>query len=179
MDELSSPLAMSCQKTVPWLCHRVGSLTLRANSELGYNTGVVITAIGSDSRGCWWRTMSQPNPGPATPTPGTIPQAEVAVVKTAWGHNPQDLGVGLYNPTTGEIHVGTFDTTGRQIGHDGLQMALRIPDVDRLHWRGFVFTSTGRTFNQSGFNIPDGTPPRMRADFYAQVEDALRRAGLI
>jgi hypothetical protein len=72
-----------------------------------------------------------------------------------------------------------FDTTGQGIGHDGLQMTLGIPDADRLHWRGFIFNSAGQAMNVSGFNLPDGTPPLMRADYYAQVEDALRRAGLI
>jgi hypothetical protein len=64
------------------------------------------------------------------------------------------------------------------MGHDGLQLTFGIPDADRPQWRGFVFSSAGRATNQSGFNIPDGTAPRMRADYYVQVEDALRRAGL-
>jgi len=123
--------------------------------------------------------VSQPNPGITPPNPGTIPLAEVAAVRAAWAQNGTDLGLGLYNPFTGEIHVGTFDTTGQSIGHDGLQISLRIPDADRPQWRGFVFSSDGQTFNQSGLNIPDGSAPRMRADFFAQVENALRRAGLI
>jgi hypothetical protein len=86
---------------------------------------------------------------------------------------------GLYNPSTGEIHVGTFDTTGQSIGHDGLQMTLGFPDADRPQWRGFVFSSGGQSINQSGVNIPDGAPPRMRAGFFAQVQDALSRAGLV
>ena len=122
--------------------------------------------------------MSQPNPSSTTPAPGTIPQAEVVAVRAAWSQNSSDIGLGLYNPCTGEIHVGTFDTTGQRLGHDGLQMTLGIPDADRPQWRGFVFTSAGQAINMSGFNAPDGTPPRMRADYYAQVEDALRRAGL-
>jgi serine/threonine protein kinase len=31
----------------------------------------------------------------------------------------------------------------------------------------------------SDFNVPDGAPPRMRPDSFAEVEAALRRAGLI
>ncbi len=123
--------------------------------------------------------MSQPNPGPTTPTPGTIPQAEVNAVRARWGIKASDIGLGLYNPGTGEIRVSTFDTGGQGIGHEGLQMTLGIPDADRPQWRGFVFNSAGQAMNLSGFNIPDGTPPRMRADHYAQVGDALRRAGLI
>jgi len=123
--------------------------------------------------------MSQPNPGSPTPVPGTIPQPEVAAVRAAWTQNRNDLGLGLYNPATGDIHVGTFDTTGCRLGHDGLQMAFAIADADRPQWRGFVFTSAGQAMNLSGFNRPDGTAPAMRADYYAQVEDALRKAGLI
>jgi hypothetical protein len=119
-----------------------------------------------------------PNPAPA-PAPATILQVEVDAVRRAWTQNGGDIGLGLYNPWTGEIHVGTFDTTGQRIGHDGLQMALGIPDSDRPRWRGFVFSSGGQAINNSGFNVPDGTPPRMRADYFAAVEDALRRAGLI
>lgn len=91
--------------------------------------------------------------------PATIPAAEVAAVQAAWVVDRTDLGLGLYNPATGEMHVGTFDTTGQRIGHDGLQMTLGIPDVDRPHCRGFVFTAGGQAINQSGFNLPDGTPP--------------------
>jgi hypothetical protein len=124
-------------------------------------------------------STGQPSLGPATPIQGTISQAEVTGVRAAWATNSNDVGLGLYNPSTGEIHVGTFDTTGQGMGHDGLQIAFRIPDADRPQWRGFVFTSSSQIMNLSGFNVPDGTFPRMRADYFAQVEDALRRAGLI
>lgn len=119
--------------------------------------------------------MTSPSPGPI---PATVAPAEVAAVRAAWVKNRNDVGVGLYNPTTGEIHVGTYDTTALRIGHDGLQASFGIADVDRPHWRGFVFDSSGQTMNASGFNAPDGNPPRMRPDYFSQVEDALRRAGL-
>jgi hypothetical protein len=122
--------------------------------------------------------MSQPTPRPA-PKPGTIPQDEVDAVQRAWAHNRSDIGLGLYNPSTGEIHVGTFDTTGQRMGHDGLQRTLGVPTADRPDWRGFLFTSNGQCVNSSGFNLPDGTPPRMQGDSFAQVQDSLRRAGLI
>ena len=121
---------------------------------------------------------SHPNPSPR-PIPGTIAQTEVDMVRTAWAQNINDIGLGLYNPFMGEIHVGTFDTTGQRAGHDGLQSSLGIPDADRRQWRGFIFTSRGQVVNNSGFNVPDGTPPRMHADYFAEVYDALRRAGLI
>jgi hypothetical protein len=119
-----------------------------------------------------------PNPVPA-PAPAAIPQAEVDVVRRAWAQNSHDIGLGLYNPGTGEIHVGTFDTSGLRIGHDGLQLTLGFPDSDRPQWRGFIFNSTGQAINSSGFNEPDGAPPRMRPDSFAEVEAALRCAGLI
>jgi len=113
------------------------------------------------------------------PKPGTIPQSEVDALRAAWARNRGDAGLGLYNPTTGEIHVGSFDTTGQGIGHDGLQLTLGFSDLDRSQWRGFIIVSDGQAINNSGFNIFDGTPPRMASAFYAEIEDALRRAGLI
>jgi hypothetical protein len=101
----------------------------------------------------------------------------VDALQRAWARNPNDLGLGLYNPSTGEIHVGSYDTT-ESIGHDGLQNALGIPDADRPKWRGFIVSSGGQVVNNSAFNNPDGGV-RMLPDYFAQVEDALRRAGLI
>jgi hypothetical protein len=108
---------------------------------------------------------------------GIIPQAEVDALRLAWARNPNDLGLGLFNPSTGAIHVGSFDMTGR-IGHDGLQNMLGIPDADRPHWRGFVVSSGGLAINNSAFNNPDGGVRMLPASF-AQVEEALRQAGLI
>lgn len=123
--------------------------------------------------------MNTPSAGATPPTPGTIPAAEVAAVRAAWATKAGDIGLGLYNPSTGEIHIGTFDTTGLGIGHDGLQMTLGIPDVDRSQWRGFIFSSNGQAINNSGFNVVDGSAPRMLPVYFAQVEDALQRGGLI
>jgi len=114
-----------------------------------------------------------------SPKPGVVLQEEVDAVRRAWLRNPQDVGVGLYNPTTGEFHLGTFDTSGQNTGHDGLQLSLQIVDRDRPFWRGFIFTSDGRIFNRSGFNIVDGTGPQMRADYFREVEAALQQSSLI
>jgi hypothetical protein len=95
----------------------------------------------------------------------------------AWASNSNDIGLGLFTPGTGEIHVGSFDATGRT-GHDGLQHTLGIPDADRPNWRGFVVSSGGQAINNSAFNSPDGGV-RMLPAYFAEVEDALRRAGLI
>lgn len=111
--------------------------------------------------------------------PASIPPSDVLAVRAAWAINGNDIGLGLYNIQTGEVRVGTFDTSGQGIGHDGLQLTLGFPDADRPLWRGFVFSSDGRALNLSGFNGTDGTPPRMRADYFAAVEGALRQAGLI
>lgn len=121
--------------------------------------------------------MSPTNPGP--PTPCTLLHTEVDSVRRAFARNRNDLGLGIYNPYTGEIRIGTFDTTGLRIGHDGLQMTVGFPDSERPQWRGFVFSSGGQVINQSGFNIPDGTPPRMRAVYFAEVQTALKQEGLI
>jgi hypothetical protein len=123
--------------------------------------------------------MSSPTSGSQAPLRAVISQVEADAVRAAWAQNSNDVGLGLYNPFRGAIHVGTYDTTGQQMGHDGLQMTVGIPDVERLQWRGFVFTSSGQLINVSGFNIPDGAAPRMRADYLVQVDDALRRASLL
>ena len=108
---------------------------------------------------------------------GTIPQPEVDALRKAWARDPNDIGLGLYNPSTGEIHVGSYDTTG-SIGHDGLQNVLGIPDADRPRWRGFIVSSDGQVINNSAFNNPEGGVQMLPAHF-ADVEAALRRAGLI
>lgn len=120
--------------------------------------------------------MSTGNLGPALP--GTIAPAEVENLRAAWGQDPTDIGLGLYNPGTGEIHVGSYDTTGRQ-GHDGLQANLGILDRDRANWRGFVVSSHGQAINGSGFNLSDGGTHQMRPEYWAEVEQALRQAGLL
>jgi hypothetical protein len=70
--------------------------------------------------------------------PATVPQAEIAALRMAWAKDPQDLGLGMYRPSTGEIHIASYDETGRT-GHDGLQHFLGIPDAERPEWRGFIF----------------------------------------
>ena len=113
--------------------------------------------------------VATPGSGPVTPLPGAIPQTEVDAVRAAWLNNDKDIGVGLYNPSTGEMHVGTFNTAGQRMGHDGLQLTLAIDDADRPQWRGFIFLSSGQAMNLSGFNILDGTGHAMRLDYFAQV----------
>jgi hypothetical protein len=66
--------------------------------------------------------MSKLNPGVTpTPTPGTTSQSEIDQVRGAWAQDTQEVGLGLYNPFTGEIHVGTFDTTGQRMGQKSNQ----------------------------------------------------------
>jgi hypothetical protein len=112
------------------------------------------------------------------PAPATIPQVEVDDVRRQLAQEPNDLGIGLYNAGTGEIHIGTYDATG-QCGHDGLQALLGIADGERSMWRGFIFRLGGPAINNSGFNIQDGSPPRMAEVYFDQVEAALRNAGLL
>jgi hypothetical protein len=151
---------------------RVVKVTFRPSRSIVYD---LITEASRLSRRNRCPSIGQPGACPAVP--GTIPQSEVDALRTAWARNPNDLGLGHFNPSTGEIHVGSYDTTGR-IGHDGLQNALGIPDTDRPNWRGFVISSGGQAINNSAFNNPDGGVRMLPASF-AQVEDALRRAGLI
>ena len=105
-----------------------------------------------------------------------IPSADVADLRFAFRSNPQDIGVGLYNPFTGEIRIGSFDlVTGGQ-GHQGL--ADRLGITKNIEWRGFLVSSDGRFLPTSHFNLVDGalTMTQPHADF---VRQELRQAGLL
>jgi len=65
-----------------------------------------------------------------------IPPADVADLQAAFQANPNDLGTGLYNPSTGEIRLGSFDTVTQGQGHQGLANAVGI--ANNGDWRGFL-----------------------------------------
>ena len=109
------------------------------------------------------------------PQPAIVPVPEIAALRAAWARNPRDLGVGLYNPGTGEIHIGSFDDTGG-VGHDGLAKLLGI--TNEAEWRGFTVCPNGDWYPISHFNLPDGSL-YMAPDAAAEVEQALRYAALI
>lgn len=83
--------------------------------------------------------MHSPSAGPS------IPQADVNLVRVRFAADPQDVGIGLYNPSTGEIRLSTVDAAG---GHAGLAHSLAIPH-DR-DWRGFSFDLVGQTLKTAG-----------------------------
>lgn len=105
-----------------------------------------------------------------------IPPGDVADLQAAFAANPQDLGVGLYNPTTGEIRLGSFDIRTLGQGHQGLANVLGIRDNGE--WRGFVLSSDGKCAPTSHFNLVDGAMT-MKPDHEAQVRQELRQAGLL
>jgi hypothetical protein len=80
-----------------------------------------------------------------------IPAGDVADLRAAFRANPQDLGVGLYNPATGEIQLGSFDLVTQGQGHQGLADALGIKDNG--NWRGFLVTAD-RRFEPPRWPIP-------------------------
>jgi hypothetical protein len=105
-----------------------------------------------------------------------IPPTDIADLRTAFRANPADLGVGLFNRTSGEIRLGSFDLiTGGQ-GHQGLADALGI--TNNQDWRGFVETSDGRFIPTSHFNLIDGGLT-MRPDHEAAVRQQLQLGGLL
>lgn len=105
-----------------------------------------------------------------------IPASDVDDLKTALQANPADLGVGLYNPSTGEIRVGSFDTvTGRQ-GHQGLVEALGITNA--IEWRGFLVTADGKCVTTSHLNLADGSLT-MKPTYEATIRAALTLSGLV
>lgn len=100
-----------------------------------------------------------------------IPPGDVADLQAAFRANPKDLGVGLYNPSTGEIRLGSFDVVTRRQGHQGLANALGI--VDNGEWRGFRVSADGRLFSTSHFNLVDGAltmDPRHEAVVRPQLQ---------
>jgi hypothetical protein len=107
-----------------------------------------------------------------------IPQQEIADLLAAWVHNPQDLGVGVYNPTTGAIHLGSMDTIAGGAGHYGLVKALGLTAQE---WMGFVVSSTKQFQPFSGFLNPpwSGGSIFMPPAAAAMVRQALQDVGLL
>ena len=97
-----------------------------------------------------------------------IAGTEVIDLQQAFRANPLDLGVGLYNPSTGEMHVGSYDTIGDGQGHQGLADALGI--TNNGEWRGFMIFSRGQFLPTSHFNVVDGSSRMKQAD-----EEVVRR----
>ena len=105
-----------------------------------------------------------------------IPAGDVANLQAAFRLNPRDLGVGLYNPSTGEIRLGSFDLVTQGQGHQGLADALAIRDNG--DWRGFVVSADGKFLPTSHFNLLDGTLT-MNPVHAAVVRQELQQAGLL
>lgn len=105
-----------------------------------------------------------------------IPAGDIADLRDAFRVNPHDIGIGLYNPTTGEIRLGSFDAVSNRQGHQGLADAVGIADND--DWRGFIVGADKRLIPVSHFNLVDGALT-MRPDHEAALRQELRQAGLI
>jgi hypothetical protein len=105
-----------------------------------------------------------------------ISAGDIAALQAAFLANPNDLGVGLYNPSTGEIRLGSFDLVTQGHGHQGLADALGI--TNNLAWRGFVVSSDGKFAPTSHFNLVDGDLA-MKLVYQAFVRQELHQVGLI
>lgn len=105
-----------------------------------------------------------------------IPPGDVADLQAAFHLDPQDLGVGLYNPATGEVRLGSFDLVTHGQGHQGLANALGV--TRNGEWRGFLVTSDGNFSPVSHFNLIDGAL-KMKQDYEAVVRQELPQVGLI
>lgn len=84
-----------------------------------------------------------------------IPPGDVDRLRADFANNPNELGVGLYNPTTGVIRLGGFDSVTFKCGHYGLAAACGI--VDDAEWRGFTVNANGRFAGTSSYNRIDGS----------------------
>jgi hypothetical protein len=105
-----------------------------------------------------------------------IPPGDVADLRAAFQANPKDLGIGLYNPSTGAIRLGSFDLVTQGQGHQGLADALGIKDNG--DWRGFLVSADGKLLPTSHFNLVDGALT-MDARHEAAVRRELQQAGLL
>jgi hypothetical protein len=105
-----------------------------------------------------------------------IPPGDVTNLQAAFRANPNDLGVGLYNPSTGEIRLGSFDLVTRGQGHQGLADAIGIKDNG--DWRGFVVSAAGKLIAASHFNLVDGDL-LMDGRYEAVVRRELQQAGVL
>jgi hypothetical protein len=105
-----------------------------------------------------------------------IPPGDVRELRTAFASNPGDLGVGLYNPGTGEIRLGSFDRMTLGQGHQGLANAVGVANDDE--WRGFLVRADGSLLPVSHFNLIDGSLA-LKPDHEARVRQALQQAGLV
>jgi hypothetical protein len=109
-----------------------------------------------------------------------IKQAQVANLQKAFQADVTDLGVGLYNPSTGEIQLASFDeldSAGFGQGHQALADFLGITDTSQ--WQGFTLDANGGFAPISHFNRSfSGTMAMPPAD-EATVLQALQQAGLV
>ncbi len=105
-----------------------------------------------------------------------IPADDIARLRDAFRVNPRDLGVGLYNPATGEIRLWSFDLVTNRQGHEGLADALGIVDDDE--WRGFSISSSGQLSPMSHFHLPDGST-LLKPGHEARIRGELKQAELI
>ncbi|MCI0463316.1 MAG: hypothetical protein L0Z62_40735, partial [Gemmataceae bacterium] len=103
--------------------------------------------------------------------PREINQHQASELLHAFRMKPNDLGVGLYNPTTGQIHLASMDRVATG-GHGHLTQILNLRDSE---WRGFVIGARGEFFPTSHLN-PGG---RMPAEMAERVAGLLRQAGLV
>ncbi len=104
-----------------------------------------------------------------------VPPDEASAVQVALQQNPQNMGLVVYNPTTGEIHVGPFDRFG---GHDALLDSIGQLD-NSSQWLGAVVQSDGEVLNISALNAGSGGQGMGMPDAVLQtVTSALKAAGL-
>jgi hypothetical protein len=105
-----------------------------------------------------------------------IPAGDIAELRAAFQANPRDIGVGLYNPSTGETRLGSFDVIAQGQGHQGLADALGI--VNNGEWRGFVVSSDGKFAPVSHFNLVDGSLA-LKPDYEVAIHQEMLQAGLL
>lgn len=110
----------------------------------------------------------------------TASPTEIQQIKDALTRDPNNLGVGVIHLPTGAVSMCPFNDLPHGGGHAELVQILGLKQTD---CRGFIVGLLGTHYtivNASHLNGPQGQPGsvRMSPALFAQLEQALRQAGL-
>jgi hypothetical protein len=121
---------------------------------------------------------------------GVCEPADVQKVQLEQVTNPNNLGIGVIDASTGKIGLFSFDETDRFVAVNphvqvmaGHEAAAFMAGFIASQTRGFVLgfdPSTGQwqIANRSHLNFPDGAGLRMAPQTFTEVVDALFAAGV-
>ncbi|MBL8792993.1 MAG: hypothetical protein JNM56_03750 [Planctomycetia bacterium] len=128
---------------------------------------------------------------PSWPPTAVCSAVEVAAVERQLASDPNNVGIGVIDLTSGQIRLFSYDETDAfSLAHPQMQVAAgheaaaAMADFAATAVRGFVLGKMGgdwHVFNQSHLNRPDGQTRTMRmADqTFNAIVSALQQAGAV